>query len=252
MTALIHDLMYDARDLALLAVVLLASLPGGAWIGYWCGRRPAALDKVIDRHTEHLRRIDRLLLIDTLTGLRNQRALEDHALPAAVRNVRDKGGALIVTWLDFDDFKALNARLGQRKADQVVCQAADRMRRSLAPYRATDEIFRRNTGGDEFIILLPGANMEKAGEILRNVLAALHSMGVSATIGAVIAHPGNLPSSPKALLDQAEQQMYRAKFAGKGRISIAQAEPEEAVHDRPVLAIGQPTPSASPTALARP
>lgn len=252
MTGFTHNLLFDPRDLALLAVVLLALVPGCVWIGYWFRGRPAALDKVIDRHSEHLRRIDRLLLIDTLTGLRNQRALEDHALPAAVRNVRDKGGALIVTWLDFDNFKALNARLGQRKADQVVCQAAERMRRSLAPYRATDEIFRRNTGGDEFVILLPGANLEKAGEILRNVLAALHSMGVSASIGAVVAHPGNLPTSPKALLDQAEQQMYRAKHAGKGRISIAQAEPEEAVHDRPVLAIGQPAPSASMTALARP
>lgn len=236
MTALINHLLYDPRDLAIVVVMLLAALPGGAWIGFWFRSDRAGLEKAVDLHDEHLRRIDRLLLIDDLTGLRNQRALENHALPNAVRNVREQHTPLTAAVVDFDNFKNFNTVMGQRRADEVVRQAADRMRRSLAGNRASDEIFRRNKGGDEFVILLPGADTKKAGEILRNVLAGLHEAGVSASIGAVVAHAGNLPA-PQALLDQAEQQMQRAKIAGKGRIIIAQAV-TAAEHDQPTLAIG--------------
>lgn len=235
MTALINNLLYDPRDLAVVAIMLLASLPAGAWIGFWFRVRPAALADVVERHEGELQALRKLHHIDELTGLQNRRALEDIVLPAAVLNVRETRKPLAVAFADFDDFKLLNAKLGHDGADRVIKAAADRIRRTLAHGRTTDQVFRRNRG-DEFVLVLPGADIRHAGRILRDVLADLQTIGVRASIGCVVAHAGNLPS-PAELLHQADQEMQRVKLSGKGTVRVVAAV-AVAEHDRPGVAIG--------------
>lgn len=235
MTALINALLYDPRDLAIVVVMLLAALPAGAWVGFWFRTRPPLLADVVERHEGELQALRKLHHIDELTGLQNRRALEDLVLPAAVRNVRDTRKPLAVAFMDFDDFKALNTRLGHAGADRVIKAAADRIRRTLAHGRSTDQVFRRNRG-DEFVLVLPGADLRHAGRILRDVLNDLQTINVRASIGCVVAHVNNLPS-PAELLNQAEQQMQGVKFSGKGSVRLAAAV-AVAEHDRPGVAMG--------------
>lgn len=228
------NLLHDPRDLALTFLGVMASLLTAAWIGYWVRGRPAALADTVERHERELRRLARLQMVDELTGLQNRRALEDVVLPAAVRNVIDTGKPLAVAFLDLDDFKQLNTRFGHDGADGVLKQVADRISLTLRTRRCTDQVFRRNRG-DEFVLVLPGANLDLAGRILADVLDDLRRIGVSASIGCVVAHAGNLPSAA-ALLHQADEEMRVVKRAGKGQLRI-RAAVATAEHLHPVLPV---------------
>ncbi|HNN91038.1 MAG TPA: hypothetical protein PKI03_02170, partial [Pseudomonadota bacterium] len=85
--SLVDALLYDPRDLAMLVVCVIAAALAAAWIGYWFRDRPA-LELKVHRHEQELRGLRRMAMVDELTGLRNRRALEDLALPEAVRFVR--------------------------------------------------------------------------------------------------------------------------------------------------------------------
>ena len=170
-------------------------------------------------------------MVDELTGLRNRRALEDLALPEAVRFVRESGKPVGLGFMDFDNFKAAN-RLGHDAGDELLI----RVSRSYSPHALEAPRHGRmlpSEPGDEFIFLLPGADIERTDQILRNVLADLVLIGVQASVGAVVAHRCNLPSAQE-LLRQAEGQMHRVKESGKGRVQVTAAL-VVAEHDRPLL-----------------
>lgn len=229
--SIVDALLYDPRDLAMLVVCVIAASMAAAWIGYWFRSRPA-LALMVQRHEQDLRGLRRMAMVDELTGLRNRRALEDVALPDAVRAVRESGKPAGLGFLDFDNFKETNSRFGHDAGDQLLIRAADRIRLTLSQYRVTDECFRRNRG-DEFIFLFPGADIERTDQILRQVLADLALIGVHASVGAVVAHRCNLPSAQE-LLRQAEEMMYAVKKSGKGRVKVTAAL-VVAEHDRPLL-----------------
>jgi len=231
LNSIVDALLYDPRDLAMLVVCVIAASLAAAWVGYWFRDRPA-LALTVQRHEQELRGLRRMAMVDELTGLRNRRALEDVALPEVVRSVRESGKPAGLGFMDFDNFKAINSRLGHEAGDQLLMRAADRIRLTLSRHRVTDECFRRNRG-DEFIFLLPGADIERTDQILRNVLADLSLIGVQASVGAVVAHRCNLPSAQE-LLRQAEDQMHRVKKSGKGRVQVTAAL-VVAEHDRPLL-----------------
>lgn len=230
LNSIVDALLYDPRDLGMLVVCVIAASLAAAWIVYWFLDRPA-LERKVQRHEQELRGLRRMAMVDELTGLRNRRALEDLALPEAVRFVRESGKPVGLGFMDFDNFKAAN-RLGHDAGDELLIRAADRIRLTLSKHRVTDECFRRNRG-DEFIFLLPGADIERTDQILRNVLADLVLIGVQASVGAVVAHRCNLPSAQE-LLRQAEGQMHRVKESGKGRVQVTAAL-VVAEHDRPLL-----------------
>jgi anti-anti-sigma factor len=154
-------------------------------------------------------------LHDPLTGVANRALLADrlqHALWAARRNGRRVG----VLFVDLDDFKQVNDRLGHRVGDQLLVEAARRLADCL---RAGDTLAR--TGGDEFVILCEDLPAEGAQRLLehvagrvREVLARSSRVGpvdlaVPASVGAALADPGE--NDPDALIAAADEAMYRAK-----------------------------------------
>jgi diguanylate cyclase (GGDEF)-like protein len=166
--------------------------------------------------------LERRAFHDALTGLPN-RALFTDRVAHALRKRTVGTSPPAVLFLDLDGFKAVNDSAGHAMGDALLIQAARRLQASV---RAGDTVAR--LGGDEFTALLEGeagACPPPAREVAERILSALtkpYRIGstdvvVSASIGIAVAMPGITPDD---LLDHADQAMYEAKSAGKGRIRM--------------------------------
>ena len=125
------------------------------------------------RYTEQLRLTVRssmeMAVTDALTGLYNRRYLETQ-LSQLIDQSADRGRGLSLLTLDIDFFKSVNDTYGHDAGDRVLQEVAGRIR---AAVRSADLACR--TGGEEFVVVLPGADLavaEKVGERIRKAIAA--------------------------------------------------------------------------------
>ena len=171
------------------------------------------LTRVIDRRAET--RLARLALVDHVTGLRNRRAFEQHL----DRGVAE-GHEGAVLFIDLDGFKEINDGHGHETGDTVLRTVADRL---TAASRDTDVIAR--LAGDEFVVLSPGTPTAGAEVLAARLIDAIAApietpagvVGVTASCGVVDLLSGR---RPKQVLDAADAAMYRAKKAGRNRVSL--------------------------------
>jgi diguanylate cyclase (GGDEF)-like protein/PAS domain S-box-containing protein len=152
---------------------------------------------------------------DPLTGLANRALFYDrvgHALALAQREQR----AVMVLFLDLDDFKQVNDTLGHAEGDRLLTMIATRLR---ACARATDTVAR--LGGDEFAILVQDQNADDGGrrlvERIREQMSfpfelAGRELRVGASIGSSTADGGSVDR----ILHRADLAMYSAKRSEKG------------------------------------
>ena len=154
---------------------------------------------------------------DALTGAPNARAFYEVAGAEIVR-ARRYAHAFSVAYLDLDDFKLVNDRLGHLAGDAVLRSVARTLSGVL---RASDVVAR--LGGDEFVVLLPEAGAAPARLATEKVRAALadvvpaHGWRMTASIGvATFLVP---PESVDELLAAVDGLMYRAKQAGKNGVA---------------------------------
>lgn len=152
---------------------------------------------------------------DTLTGLKNRRALET----VLERFVATKT-PLAVMHVDLDLFKAVNDSLGHAAGDFVLMNVA---RNLLVSTREGDTVAR--VGGDEFTILLPGETSLEALEVTgKRIIAELekpanykgNTCRISGSIGTVV-WDGTTPTTPAELIDDADVALYASKNGGRGR-----------------------------------
>lgn len=171
------------------------------------------------RKEEHLRYMARH---DALTGLLNRYSLDEYAAREVARVERGEHDLSIVV-LDLDDFKQVNDQHGHAAGDQVLVQAASRVREII---READIAFR--VGGEEFLVLLPGASTAVAKQVAERLRRALvdvpfeclgRTMTVSTSVGVVTFDP--LVDDWERLLRRADQALYRAKANGRDRVEIA-------------------------------
>ena len=139
--------------------------------------------------------------------------------PRAGRGERSARPAALLA-LDLDHFKAVNDTQGHGSGDLVLKIAAERMSATL---RATDIVAR--FGGDEFVVLLDGADADTARDVARKLNQALAEpypgilSSVTASIGiACFPQDGR---HLEALLAQADGALYAAKAAGRNRYEMA-------------------------------
>mgnify|MGYP000853299543 CR=1 FL=1 len=156
---------------------------------------------------------------DSLTGLPNRRAgLRE--LAVQIERARTEGTPLVIGFLDIDLFKEINDRHGHAIGDDVLQAVAAALRASL---RGRDEVFRM--GGEEFLLLLPGASREVATARLRQVASriteaghALRVDGLSVTASIGLAQWRDGQDDLAGLLRRADHAMYGAKRAGRDQV----------------------------------
>ena len=161
---------------------------------------------------------------DSLTGLLNRAAFQNR-LEQSLEQARSNSGSVALLFIDLDGFKGVNDAEGHRAGDEVLRIVAQRIASTV---RAGDTMAR--LGGDEFLVMLDrDVTRDVADTIGHRIIEALHQpmdlegrdIFVGASIG-VAMHPP-LAGDINALMNRADQAMYAAKRAGKGRLHFAEA-----------------------------
>jgi diguanylate cyclase (GGDEF)-like protein len=157
-------------------------------------------------------------VIDPLTGMLNRNALQTRVKELAQQAaVMREPVALVVG--DLDRFKTINDGHGHAVGDAVLRDVAYRMRKAL---RAYDLAYR--LGGEEFLIMLPGADREAArhvAETLRRAICDEPVAGLPATIsfGVSASDPGEFAYD--TVFAEADLALYRSKQEGRNRVRVS-------------------------------
>ncbi len=161
-------------------------------------------------------------VIDQLTGMLNRHALTRRAFELEQQS-QLTGEPVGIVLGDLDHFKGVNDALGHAVGDAVLADVAYTIRKQL---RAFDLAYR--LGGEEFLILLPGADSERAAalaERLRRAIAAERYAGreVTMTFG-VSATADDEPFDYESHFERADAALYEAKRAGRDRVLEASSK----------------------------
>ncbi|AGZ42056.1 GGDEF domain-containing protein [Actinoplanes friuliensis] len=156
---------------------------------------------------------------DALTGLHNRRHV-DEALPVALGVIGVRGGWLSVALIDLDHFKRVNDTRSHETGDLVLRDVAD-----LLLGTAPDDAVVGRLGGEEFVVLLPGADATAAwiaAERIRLAVAGhdwapvTGGLPVTCSVGVTsVRGPG---PAPAAVLAAADRNLYAAKRGGRDRV----------------------------------
>ena len=170
---------------------------------------------------------------DALTGVYNRRRFEEElARELAEESRLGLGGAVL--WFDLDGFKPVNDEFGHGAGDEVLVRFAETLRSETRGYSTLARI-----GGDEFVMVIPGADEGealRAARRLHDVLAgrpvtvAGRELHISTSIGVAL-YPRD-GRSVENLLACADAAMYTAKKEGRGLVrSYARVEAAEATSE---------------------
>lgn len=162
--------------------------------------------------------LERRALLDPLTGAYN-RGFFDDAIERVARR-RERAQPLALIFIDLDKFKEINDTWGHQAGDELLKEVARRFQGRL---RATDLLCR--LGGDEFAVILDGIRNPRDGLRVANALLASLDEPIDLDVTVIrqraslgVATQENGEGDPAALVRAADEAMYAAKQAGRGRI----------------------------------
>jgi diguanylate cyclase (GGDEF)-like protein len=163
-------------------------------------------------------RIVALMCTDPLTGIANRRIFLE-SLGGAISYAHRHQTPLSLVMADLDNFKLVNDGFGHSGGDAVLQAFA-----GLLAATSRQEDLAARFGGEEFVMMLPGAGAEEAAvlaERLRHqwemMAAPAFSIRVTASFGVAAYQPGE---SLDGVIDRADQALYEAKTRGKNQVVV--------------------------------
>lgn len=177
---------------------------------------------------KRLRLAEESATVDALTGLYNRRHLDRSMMEESARARRQLATCSVIL-CDLDHFKKVNDTFGHQEGDRVLQYFSAKLRSIL---RGEDRAFR--FGGEEFLLLLPGAEADGAARVAERLRDAIfldpftHEDGTPllVTFSAGVAAFGvRSDYSFQGVLEAADRALYAAKAAGRDRILQAQLLP---------------------------
>lgn len=186
-------------------------------------RKVEAAERDIEALRNELDQVKSLLHQDPLTQTLNRRGIDDTFRREASRSDR-YGVAFSIALLDIDHFKALNDTFGHQTGDDALRHVASVVRSTLRP---NDSVGR--FGGEEFLVMLPDTGPKESAAVMARVrrqlarqpfmredapLTITFSAGVSTRVSG---------ESLDAVIARADAALYRAKRAGRNRVTLARA-----------------------------
>lgn len=176
------------------------------------------LELEVDEYTAEL---ERLAMLDTLTGLPNK-AMLMHELNKTIACVGRIHDQVALMYLDLDEFKRINDTLGHTQGDELLKIVANRLNNSV---RDMDTVFRQ--GGDEFLILLRGIRSgQDVRKVIHKIFSSLqqpvvlgnHKLVITTSIG--VAYCKSMSMKAEELIKYADLAMYQAKDAGRSNYRV--------------------------------
>ena len=159
---------------------------------------------------------------DRLTALPN-RTLFFERLERALSQARRHQGALALLFIDLDGFKAVNDTYGHGAGDQVLVETANRIREVVRPYDLMGRV-----GGEEFLLVMPKCGPLAASQLAERLRRTIEEhpfsrpagpFHVTVSIG-VTTWFGTASTSPRMLVEVADEALYRAKRGGRNRVEV--------------------------------
>lgn len=178
-----------------------------------------------DKLREMLQRSVALAYTDTLTGVYNRRYMNAH-LDRKIMEIADTVKPVSILMFDIDKFKAINDSYGHNAGDEVLRELARRVSRGV---RDIDLVSRY--GGEEFVIVMPDADIEVAVAVAERVRVLVAdqpftvngpAVALPVTISIGVATTRDPTETAESLIGRADEALYRAK--GRGRNCVASAE----------------------------
>ncbi|GMU22945.1 MAG: hypothetical protein AMXMBFR13_30290 [Phycisphaerae bacterium] len=176
------------------------------------------------RMSQQLRQVERKVWMDPLTRLGNRRLL-DEKCEELFQAQRDGGQDLSAVMIDVDHFKTLNDTMGHKAGDELLQFIGDLLRQCV---REGDLAVRY--GGDEFVLILPGAPVGVAQAVAERTIrlfaqrASLFPITPKPSMSAGVASlHEHRPGSAMALLQRADQALYAAKNGGRSQVCVFKA-----------------------------
>ena len=184
-----------------------------------------------ERFNQMQMKLVRMATRDALTGLLNRSAFFNRHGTIC----RDSAGPLAAIMIDVDHFKTVNDKFGHAAGDKAL--------KSIAECLGGQTEIAARLGGEEFVLLLPGASMERARDMAEGMRRAIatreididgRSLRATCSFGVAVAEPG---ANIDEVLRRADAALYAAKRDGRNRV---------AVHDAKT-----PAPDSSPASVIR-
>ena len=169
-------------------------------------------------------RVDELHLrsvTDSLTGAYTYGYLYETMELEIQRTLTEKS-PLSVMLVDIDEFKRVNDSHGHLFGDRVIKETAE----TISAHVRSDDILGRY-GGDEFVVVMPGADAKTAAHVAERVRAGIAKNGYMTTVSiGVTTFPGGEEKKPSDLLHVADMNLYQAKRDGRNCVRAWASVPE--------------------------
>ena len=179
----------------------------------------------LDEANGELKRATDLAHTDFLTGVFNRRAMSE-VMVRDIARARRESDSYSVALLDIDHFKAVNDEHGHHAGDKALVHVAAIARSGM---RDTDAIYRY--GGEEFVILLPGAGaqgahfvVDRLRKLVEKTPCVIDNAKINLRFSAGVAEL-HLDEDASELLARADQALLEAKRNGRNRVSVAPPPP---------------------------